>query len=64
MMSDDVFTRLEAAICEAGGRRAWANRVGVSVSYVSMLLNGKRRPSKRVLDALGLELKLAEKTDV
>ncbi len=41
--------------CEAaGGQQAWAERHGISASYVSDVLNGRRDPGESILRALGL----------
>lgn len=39
----------------AGNNAAWAKQNGVSASYVSDVLAGRREPGKLILDALGLE---------
>ena len=42
--------------CDAiGGQRAWAREHGVSIAYVSYVLNGKIEPGWKILDPLGLE---------
>jgi DNA-binding transcriptional regulator YdaS (Cro superfamily) len=54
MRDDQVLARLRAECRKAGGQRAWAALYGVSESYVSDLLHGRRKPGPRVLKALGL----------
>jgi DNA-binding transcriptional regulator YdaS (Cro superfamily) len=49
-----VFNRLQAACKAAGGQAAWAARHGLSASYVSDVLNGRRDPGESILRALGL----------
>jgi DNA-binding transcriptional regulator YdaS (Cro superfamily) len=49
-----VFNRLQAACKAAGGQQAWAARHGLSASYVSDVLNGRRDPGESILRALGL----------
>lgn len=41
--------------CEmSGGRSAWARRYGIQPSVVTDTINGRRDPSDRVLNAMGL----------
>jgi DNA-binding transcriptional regulator YdaS (Cro superfamily) len=49
-----VFKQLRAACKAAGGQQAWAERHGLSASYVSDVLNGRRDPGESILRALGL----------
>lgn len=47
--------------CDAiGGQRAWAREHGVSIAYVSYVLNGKIEPGWKILDPLGLERRPAD----
>lgn len=55
MTKDDVIQRLRAAANEAGSVKLFAANIGLSLSYVSDVLNGYRPPGDRILDALGLE---------
>lgn len=51
----DVIKRLAAECRAAGGSSAWARKAGVSATYVSDVLAGKRAPGGRLLIALGIE---------
>jgi hypothetical protein len=51
---EPVFTALRAVVTRAGTMRAAALEMGVSLSYISDVLAGKRLPGKKVLNALGL----------
>ena len=51
----EVIDALRAAIAASGvSQRTYAQRIGVSQSYISDVLAGKRSASERVLSALGL----------
>lgn len=49
-----VCARLRDACRDAGGQAAWAERHGLSPSYVSDVLNARRDPGDSILRALGL----------
>ncbi len=51
---DDVRARLEALLEGAGSQKALAADLRVSPPYISQILNGERRPTRIVLNALGL----------
>lgn len=51
----DVIERLRAACTSVGGQKAWASRNGVSISYVSDVLFGRRVPGDGILRGLGLQ---------
>lgn len=53
MTQDEVTNKLKAAA--KPNQSAWALSHGLSASYVSDVINGRRDPSKAILDALGLE---------
>lgn len=55
MNEQQVRERLAAAITEAGSAVAWSQAHSLHPSFVSDVSNGRRPPSKRILDALGLE---------
>lgn len=40
----------------AGSLRSLAKEWGLSVSYLSQVLNGKKLPGKKILDRLGLDV--------
>lgn len=50
----DVYGLIRQACRDAGGQHKWAEQVGVTPAFVSALLHGRRNPSKRILDALGV----------
>lgn len=52
---DDVRKRLAAECGKLGSQTAWARRHGLSVPYVSDVINARREPGESVLQALGLE---------
>lgn len=55
MKIDGVLKELRAACKAAGSQRAFADRLGVYVGYISAVLAGTRPPSQKLLDALDLE---------
>lgn len=55
-MNKNTVINLLARECgRADGIRPWAGRHGIDHAFVWRVLNGKKDPSDRVLDALGLE---------
>ena len=56
MKSDKARNRLLKAIKKAGSQRAFAQEHGLSESYVSYLVQGKRGFGDDVLRILGLEI--------
>lgn len=58
MTEKDALSRLNEAVSEAGGQSSFARHAGISQSFVSDVLSGKRRPSPRLLRALGLRWKI------
>lgn len=55
MTEDQVIERVRFEVKRSGSMRAYARTIGVTVSYVSDLLNGRRAPGPKILDPLGLE---------
>lgn len=49
----DVVEDLTRQIEAAGGRRIWTEQHGISLPYLSMVLNGKREPGPFILGILG-----------
>jgi lambda repressor-like predicted transcriptional regulator len=49
-----VRARIVAACVEAGSQKLWAAQAGVSQSYLSSVLSGRREPGESILAALGL----------
>jgi transcriptional regulator with XRE-family HTH domain len=39
----------------------FANAIGVSPAYISKVMNGGTRPSRKILDAIGCEYRLVKK---
>lgn len=50
-----VLNMVRIGIQVAGSQKAYAKRVGLSESYLSDVLNGRRDISPRILKHLGLE---------
>lgn len=51
----DVYVKLRSAVAAAGGQSAFAAKAGLSVGYVSDVMNARRDPtSAAMLRALGL----------
>ena len=50
----DARAKLVAAIKRAGGQVALAEQWGVSQTYLSDIVNGRRPPSDMILEKLGL----------
>lgn len=55
LTEQDVMERLRVAVAAAGSQKAYAERIGVSQTYLSDVLIGNRTPGQKILDALGLE---------
>ena len=51
----DVLSGLQMACDAFGGQKEWAEAKGVSAAYLSDVLNRKRAPGKKILDAMGLK---------
>lgn len=51
----EVMERLRTAIQAAGGQRQFARAHGLTVSYVSDVLHGKRALADRILATIGIE---------
>jgi len=49
----EIFYALTAACSDAGGQTAWAEKNGISPTYVSLVLNAKTEPGPKILAALG-----------
>ena len=54
----DVRVLVKEACSRCGGQNEWARLNGLSKSYVSDVINGRRDPGKAIADALGLEAQL------
>jgi hypothetical protein len=51
----DVRKRLKDKVREAGNAATWAADNDFSKAFVSYVLNGQRKPSKRILEILGFK---------
>jgi lambda repressor-like predicted transcriptional regulator len=54
MTESEVRAKVEAEVQRAGSMRALAREWGMSVSYLSDFLAGRRGPGPQILDPLGL----------
>lgn len=50
----DLYTLLRTQCAKAGGQTAFANQHGVSVAYVSDVMNGRKEPGPALLKAMGV----------
>lgn len=55
MTEEQVYQLLLEEIGQAGGQRAFAQRVGVTPSYINDVVNKRRLMSDRILSAIGIE---------
>lgn len=55
MTLNQVHAMLRRECDKAGGQAAWAVAHAVSAAYVSDVLQGRREPGRKILDALGVE---------
>lgn len=55
LTEQDVMDRLRTAVQAAGSQKAYAEKIGVSQSYLSDVLIGNRSPGEKILIVLGLE---------
>lgn len=53
MTKAEVLDAIKAAC--GPSRSAWARSLGLSPTYINDVVNGRRPPSKAVLDAIGVE---------
>jgi DNA-binding phage protein len=58
---DEVVHLLRAAVERAGTQGAFARRHGLERTYLNQILNGKKRPTSAVLNAIGLRKVYAPK---
>jgi transcriptional regulator with XRE-family HTH domain len=59
MNEDAVIKRLREKVKELGTQDALAGAIGVTPMYISLVIRGKRPPSQKILDYLGLERSVA-----
>jgi hypothetical protein len=50
----DVIRLVRAQVKRAGGKTAWARKIGVVPSIVNMVFHGKRPPNEKIIRALKL----------
>lgn len=55
MTKQDVLKRLRVAIKPYPNRQTAASALGLAPAYLSDVLNGRRAPGPKILEALGLE---------
>ena len=55
MKYEQFIIRLREMASEMGSQKALAEKLGVTQSYLSDVLNGRREPGPKMLAALGLE---------
>ena len=55
LTEERVLDMVRGAIHAEGSQKAWAQRIGLSESYLSDVLNGRRDISPRILKYLDLE---------
>ena len=51
----DVVAIFRRLVEREGGQNAAARRLGISASYMSDILNGRRAPSAHLLNVFGIE---------
>jgi hypothetical protein len=52
---EDVRKKLKSDVAKAGNAATWAADNDFSKAFVSYVLNGQRKPSKRLLEILGFK---------
>jgi hypothetical protein len=55
LSQSDVQARLKAEVKRAGNAAVWAADNDFSKAFVSYVLNGQRKPSRRILEILGFK---------
>lgn len=64
LINEDLLRRrIGDAVARYGSKKAWAAHLGVSDAYISNVCLGKKPPSRRVLDDLGLVLVREERVE-
>ena len=53
---DEVLKLLHSSVKSAGGQIAFSKTTGVERSHLNMVLNGRRRLSPSIIDALNLRV--------
>ena len=52
----DIRRLLRTEVAEAGGQSAWARKKGIQRSILNKVMQGKRPPTQKMIDALGLRV--------
>jgi hypothetical protein len=52
----DVKKLLIKAVSAAGGQSAWARKFGIPRSVINLVLQGRRKPTRSIITALGLKI--------
>ena len=55
LSQSDVQAKLKAEVKQAGNAAVWAADNDFSKAFVSYVINGQRKPSKRILEILGFK---------
>ncbi len=55
MTKTELLQYIQRLVDEAGSQKDLAEKLGVSAAYLSDVLQGKREPAGKLLDALGVE---------
>jgi transcriptional regulator with XRE-family HTH domain len=50
-----IIARLRRECEKAGSQQAFADNIGVSRPYVTLVLSGRSPPSRKMLNAIGME---------
>jgi hypothetical protein len=52
----EIVKLLHAAVKKAGSQKTWAKRAGIDRPFVNKVLHGRKRPTKKMIRALGLRI--------
>jgi hypothetical protein len=63
MTDDEIRLLIRDEIAAAGGQRALARQWGVSATWLSFIINGKAKPTGRVLERLGIRRRVIVERD-
>jgi DNA-binding phage protein len=59
----DIRRFLRTKVAAAGGQTAWARETGLDRSDINKVMKGKRLPTNKMIDALGLRIVFVSKRD-
>jgi predicted transcriptional regulator len=51
---EEFISMLRKSVEQEGTQSAFANRLGISTAFLHDVLNGRRRPNKKIIEELGL----------